>query len=180
MSPRQFPRLTPSFCEHPLASPNLSQLPAVYGPHPRPTPPTATPTACFLQMPLLPSPSPQLTHTGFLPSLDAQTTAQQASDVHPSPPRGPGGPAPSASTSAPSPPASSLLTLPCPAFFLHLLSGLTLIFSIPNFFFLFLATFSSCSTLFSSMDTRLSDLPYILGARAASCGMWGLSFPTRD
>lgn len=103
-----------------------------------PCPPTLLkppPLPCSLQMPLLPSPSPQLTHTGFLPSLDAQTMAQQASDVHPSPLCGPGGPAPSASTAAPCPPVSSLLTLPSPVFLLLLLSGLTLIFSIPNFFF---------------------------------------------
>lgn len=131
MSPRQFSGLTPSSCEHPLASPHLSQLPAVYGPHAGAPPPTATPTALFPAN----APSPQLTHTGFLPPLEAQTTAQQASDVHPSPPRGTGGPAPSASASAPSPPASSLLTFPCPVFFLHLLSGLTLLFSIPKIFF---------------------------------------------
>ena len=104
-------------------------------PTPVPHSPQQPPLPCFRQMPLLPSPSPQLTYPGFLPSLDAQTTAQLASDVHPSPPCGTGGPAPSASTSAPSPPASSLLTFPCPVFFLHLLSGLTLLFSIPNFFF---------------------------------------------
>ena len=138
MFPRKFPVWTPSFCAHPLPSPLpvFSALCCVWCPpalHPHP------PRALFpADSPSL-LPSPQLTHCGFLPSPDTQTRARQASDVRPIPSMW------TCQACTLCLRCSSLSSCVYPShtslscFSLHLLSGLTLIFSIP--------IFSSCCLL---------------------------------
>lgn len=173
--PSKFPLWTPSFCAHPLPSPSLfSQLSAVYG-----LPPAPPPRALFpADSPSL-LPSPQLTHRGFLPSPDTQTRARQASAVRPIHAVW------TCQACTLCLRCSALSACVCPShtslscFSLHLLSGLTLIFSIPIFSSCFLLP-SPAVPLCSPPRTQVCETYPIFSSSFLACpsSPFSLVFPS--